>query len=330
MKSNFILVTGCSGFIGFHLCQYLLKFHSSNLIGIDNLNNYYDIKLKKNRLKILKQNSKGFIFYKIDIANKKKLSSIFKKYKFSKVINLAAQAGVRFSLKNRDEYFNSNILGFYNILELCKEYKIKHLLFASSSSVYGKSKKLPYKENHITDNPISFYAASKKSNEILAYPYAYIYKLKITGMRFFTVYGPFGRPDMAPYKFVSNLINKQKINLFNKGNHFRDFTYIDDVVNSIVKIINQPPSKIIPYEIVNIGRGKKVHLLKFLKTILNELKISNPKIEYKNIQIGDVHSTSASVTKLKNSYGYEPKISIDVGVKKFIAWFKNYNNLNGN
>lgn len=323
MKSNFILVTGCAGFIGYHLCNYLLS-HNKDVIGIDNMNSYYDTKLKSDRLKLLKEFKKKFIFYKADIANKKKLSFIFKNFKILKVVNLAAQAGVRYSIYNRDEYFKSNILGFYNILELCNQYKVKHLLFASTSSVYGNSKIQPYKEFQNTDLPISFYAASKKTNEILAYSYSYIHRLKITGMRFFSVYGPYGRPDMALYKFVHNIINNKTIELFNYGNHYRDFTYIDDIVMGIVKIMNKPPTNSPPFEIVNLGRGKKEHLKKFLKTILAELKLDHPKIVNKKMQKGDVLSTSASITKLLKHYKFKPKIDINIGIKRFINWYRNY------
>ena len=228
-----ILITGCAGFIGYHLCKKLLK-NNNIVFGIDNLNNYYDLKLKKDRLKNLK--NKKFLFYKIDIKNKKKLLKFVKIKKIDVIYHLAAQAGVRYSIFNPETYFDNNLKGFFNILETCRENKIKHLIFASTSSVYGKKEKFPAKETDNTDQPLSFYAASKKCNEIMAYSYSKIYNLKCTGVRFFTVYGPYGRPDMALYKFTKSIINRKKVNLFNKGHHTRDFTYIDDVVHFLVKM----------------------------------------------------------------------------------------------
>jgi len=239
-----ILITGVAGFIGFHLAKKLLTLNF-NIIAIDNLNNYYDISLKKDRLKVLenysKKNNKKFQFIKTDIKNSKKMNQIFLKNKFSLVFHLAAQAGVRFSIKNPDQYLESNIIGFYKILNLCKKYKTKHLLFASSSSVYGNSKKYPSQESSNTDSPVSFYAASKKTNEVMAYAYANIYNLPVTALRFFTVYGPYGRPDMSLYKFFKNIINKKPINVFNFGKHVRDFTYIDDAIEILIKIKDKRP-----------------------------------------------------------------------------------------
>ena len=326
MKSNYILITGCAGFIGFHLTLYMLNKSKKNIIGIDNLNSYYDVDLKKNRLKILRKNKK-FKFHKINIADMPKISSLFEKYRIEKIVNLAAQAGVRFSIYNREEYFNSNVKGFFNILEMSKKYKVKHLLYASTSSVYGNSKKKPFKENQSTDEPLSFYAASKKSNEILAYPYSYIHNIKISGMRFFTVYGPYGRPDMSLFKFVDNMIKGKKIELYNHGNHIRDFTYIDDVVKGIVNVLNKPSKKKVPFEIINIGRGKPENLKDFLNVIKFELNVKKPKIVNKKMQLGDVKSTYASVYKLKKNYKYEPNTNIKIGIKKFIDWYKKYNNI---
>ena len=322
MYKKYILVTGCAGFIGFHISKHLLKNSKTCIVGIDNINKYYDLNLKKNRLREL-NNYTNFKFFKIDISNIKKLDKIFNQYDFSKVVNLAAQAGVRYSLNNRNTYFKSNVLGFYNLLELSKKYKIKHFIFASSSSVYGNNK-IPYKETDTTDKPLSFYAATKKTNEILAYPYSYLYKLKITGIRFFTVYGPYGRPDMALYKFVDNLINNKKIELYNFGKHIRDFTYIDDVTKGISKIINKPPKDKVPFEIVNIGRGKPERLKSFLNKILSELRITNPKIINKSIQSGDVFSTFASTNKLSKKYKFKPSVNIEIGIKKFVQWYKEY------
>ena len=321
-KKNNILVTGSAGFIGFHTCKYLLKNSKNYIVGIDNINKYYDQNLKKNRLHEL-NNYKNFKFFKVDITNLKKLEKIFKQYKFFKVINLAAQAGIRYSLKNRNAYFKSNVIGFYNLLELSKEYKIKHFIFASSSSVYGNNK-IPFKETDSTDEPLSFYAATKKTNEVLAYPYSYLYKLKITGIRFFTVYGPYGRPDMALFMFVDNLINNKKIELYNFGKHIRDFTYIDDVTKGISKIINKPPKGKVPFEIVNIGRGKPEHLNSFLNKILSQLDFIKPNIVNKKIQSGDVFSTFASTNKLSRIFKFKPAIDTEIGIKKFVQWYREY------
>ena len=236
-----ILVTGCAGFIGFHLSNYLLK-NNYDIIGIDNLNKYYDVNLKKNRLKLLK-NYKNFQFIKFDLINKSKLDTIIKKYNIKYIIHLAAQAGVRYSLKNPKTYFKNNLEVFFNIIESSREKKIKHLIFASTSSVYGENKKFPSNEYDNTNNPISLYAATKKSNEILAYAYSSTYKLPSTALRFFTVYGPFGRPDMALFKFTKNILENKKIELYNNGYHSRDFTYIDDIVEGIVSVIKKPKKK---------------------------------------------------------------------------------------
>ena len=320
-----LLITGCAGFIGYHTCENLLKNSKYNIVGIDNLNNYYEISLKKNRLKNLKKNKK-FKFFNIDISSIDKLKKIFKKFKISYVVNLAAQAGVRYSIENRDQYFKSNIIGFYNLLEMSKYYKVKHFIFASSSSVYGNNNQIPFDEKQITDFPLSFYAATKKTNEILAYPYSYLFKMKITGIRFFTVYGPYGRPDMALFKFVNSLLNRKPIELYNFGKHLRDFTYIDDVTNGIFKIIFQPPNKKIPYEIVNLGRGKPEKLKDFLNSILHELKILKPKIIRKKLQQGDTISTFASTKKMSKNYSFKANTNLKYGINKFVNWYRNYYN----
>ena len=236
-KKENILITGCAGFIGFHLSNTLIKSNKYNVYGIDNLNNYYSKKLKNHRLNILKKNKNFFKFSKADISNKTKLSSIFKKHKFHIVINLAAQAGVRYSIENPETYYKSNINGFFNILNCSLEQKVSHLLFASTSSVYGNTNKFPITENFTTDKPLSFYAATKKCNEVMAYSYSNIYKMPITAMRFFTVYGPLGRPDMSLFKFTKLIKENKKIDLFNNGNHVRDFTYVDDIVDGIYSLI---------------------------------------------------------------------------------------------
>jgi UDP-glucuronate 4-epimerase len=316
-----ILVTGCAGFIGFHLSSYLLK-KNINVIGIDNINDYYDINLKKNRLKLLKA-YKNFSFNKFDLINKKKLDLIIKKNRIKIIIHLAAQAGVRYSIKNPNSYFKNNLEVFFNILEVSRLYKIKHLMFASTSSVYGENFDYPSKENFNTDNPLSFYAATKKSNEIMAYTYSNIFKLPCTGLRFFTVYGPYGRPDMALFKFTKNILENKKIELFNNGNHARDFTYIDDVINGIFSIINKPKKHKIPFNIFNIGNGNSKKLTEYIKCIELNLGLK-AKIKKLPLQKGDIKKTRSDITKLNLYAGYNPKTSINLGIKKFIDWYKEY------
>jgi UDP-glucuronate 4-epimerase len=317
-----ILITGCAGFIGFHLANLLCKNFSYKVYGIDNLNNYYDIKLKTDRIKILKENN-NFLFKKINIANKNKLLDNFKKNKYDCVINLAAQAGVRNSITNPDQYVESNLIGFYNILEASKTYKIKHLLTASTSSVYGLNRKFPLKEDFNTDFPLSFYAATKKSNEVMAYSYSNIFKLPITVMRFFTVYGPYGRPDMALFKFTKGISNKTKIDVFNNGKHVRDFTYIDDVTHSIELLIKKPPKNLIPYEIYNISSSNPEKLGFFIKLIEKNLNVKG-RLNYKDLQKGDVIKTFGSNKKIVNKIKFKPVTKINEGIKKFIIWYKKY------
>ena len=316
-----ILITGAAGFIGYHLSKKILN-KNTEVIGIDNINNYYDINLKKNRVNELKKNKK-FLFYKIDICEYKKLNNIVKKNKIKYIIHLAAQAGVRYSIKDPKTYFKSNLEGFFNVLEISRHNNIKHLIYASTSSVYGDSKKFPLSEVNRTDKPLSFYAATKKSNEVMAYSYSYIYKLPCTGVRFFTVYGPFGRPDMALFKFTKNILNNQPIELYNKGNHFRDFTYIDDIVDGIYSLIKKQSKKSIPYEIFNIGNGTPKKLLDYLKHIENNLnKIS--KTRKLPLQVGDIVKTHSNINKLKKYSGYKPKTNIKNGISRFIEWYKDY------
>ena len=298
-----ILVTGSAGFIGFHVCKKLIE-KGNNVVGLDNLNHYYDQNLKKARLKILykvaKNKKKKFIFFKADISKREKIKKKFSKYKFNKVLHFAAQAGVRYSLKNPAEYIKSNQIGFFNIIDLSKIYKIKHFVYASSSSVYGDNKKLPFSENSNTDKPRQIYAATKKSNELMAYSYSSLYKLKTTGLRFFTVYGPWGRPDMALFKFTKNIIKKKKITIFNKGNHERDFTYIDDVVNLTLLALNnfsKLKGNSPPYRILNIGSNSPIKLKKFINIIEKILNIKSKK-RMLALQRGDMVKTYSNSTKI--------------------------------
>ncbi len=315
-----ILVTGCAGFIGFHLCKKLSSDNKHKIFGIDNLNNYYDIDLKINRLNILKKNTKNFIFKKIDLVDQVKLSSLFKKYKFDIVINLAAQAGVRYSINNPRTYLENNVIGFFNIIEVSRIFKIKHFIYASTSSVYGLNKNFPLEENHNTDKPISFYAATKKNNETIAYSYSHIYKLKTTGLRFFTVYGPYGRPDMALYKFTKNILKGKSIDLYNYGRMFRDFTYVDDVIDGICIVINNKINPKNVAQIYNIGSNNPTSLKKFVYHLEKHLKLK-AKVNLKPLQKGDVIKTHASISKLKK---FKPSTALSTGIINFINWYKDY------
>ena len=320
-----ILITGSAGFIGYHLALKILKT-KSNVIGIDNVNNYYDTNIKKNRIKKLRQYKK-FFFYKIDLSEYKQLNNIIKKNNINIIIHLAAQAGVRYSIDQPRAYFKSNLEGFFNVLEVSRHNKIKHLIYASTSSVYGDSKKFPLNEKNTTDFPLSFYAATKKSNEVMAHSYSYIYKLPCTGVRFFTVYGPFGRPDMALFKFTKNIINNKSIELYNHGNHLRDFTYVDDIVDGIYLLIKKQSKKTIPYEIFNIGNGNPKKLLDYLKYIEKNLNKTS-KIKNLPLQIGDIIKTHSNINKIKKYTGYKPKTGIKTGIGKFIEWYKDYYKIN--
>ena len=336
MKKTSFLITGVAGFVGFSLANKLIKNKNFKIIGVDNLNHYYDQKLKIDRLKILKKN-KNFKFHKIDICNQKKLNLIFKKYNFSKVYHLAAQAGVRYSLLNPKLYIMSNIFGFFNILEFCKNYKIRHLIYASSSSVYGASKKFPFSEENNCSHPIQLYAATKRSNELMAHSYSSLYNIPTSGIRFFTAYGPWGRPDQALFKFTKNILEKKKIPLFNKGEHYRDFTYIDDLVDGIIKISNKIPKKksfdfkktnpgtsYCPYEIYNIGSNKVVYLKKYLNLIEKNLK-KKAILNLLPLQKGDMVKVSSNINKIKK-LNFNPKTDVTVGVKKFVDWYKDHYN----
>lgn len=314
------LITGSAGFIGFHLAKKLLQ-DGFIVVGVDNINNYYDQKLKKERNKILGK-YKNYKFNKIDIKNHKKLEKIFRKNKLDGIINLAAQAGVRYSLDNPKSYIDNNILGFFNVINLAVKFKVKKIIYASTSSIYGIQNKFPIKENFDTNNPIQLYAATKKANEVIAASYSNLYNLKTIGLRFFTVYGPWGRPDMALFKFTKNILKGKQIEVFNKGKHTRDFTYVDDIVDGIIKIIKKR-KKISNASIYNIGSGKKVTLMEYIKLIEKYL---NKKAKKRNLplQKGDVIKTHSSTKLLRNDFGYVSKTSVEKGVKKFIDWYLSY------
>ena len=322
---KYILITGCAGFIGFHLSLKLLSKY--NVFGIDNMNNYYDLKLKKNRLTIL-QKKKNFSFHKIDLINFNDIKNTFKKKKFSDIIHLAAQAGVQHSLKKPEEYLTNNIDAFFNIVKFSKLKNIKRVIYASSSSVYGKNKKLPFYEKQKTDSPLSIYAASKIMNELMAHTYSYLNNTSFIGLRFFTVYGPYGRPDMSLYNFTNSIINNKTVYLNNYGNHMRDFTYVDDIVESISRIIFKKTKKF-KHKIFNIGNEKPVSLKKYVKIISFLLK-KKPKIRYRKLQIGDVKSTYSNSSELYKYIKFKPKTKIEDGLKKYVEWYKNYYEKNYN
>ncbi len=317
-----IVVTGSSGFIGFHTVKKLSKNKNFKIFGIDNQNNYYDVKLKRDREKILKK-IKNYSFTKLDITNFSKLNTFFKKNKINIVIHLAAQAGVRDSVKNPNKYFTNNIIGFFNIIQVSNLYKIKHLLFASTSSVYGSQNKFPLKENVDINKPLSFYAASKISNETIAYSYSNIFQLPCTCLRFFTVYGPYGRPDMALYKFTSLIKTRKTLKLYNNGNHIRDFTYVDDVVNYIYELVKKPSKHKIPYNVFNIGSNRPETLKNFLKIIEDNLKMK-AKTTYLNIQKGDIYKTHADNLKINKYIKKTFNTPLKKGIKNFIDWFIEY------
>ena len=314
-----VLITGAAGFIGMHLSEKLLK-KNFVVVGIDNLNDYYDVRLKKERIKNLK-NYKNFHFYKVDLLQVKKLEDLMSNNSFEYVINLAAQAGVRYSIENPSTYIENNIKGFLNLLDILKSHdSLKTLFYASSSSIYGSNEKMPFKEIHNTDNPLAIYGVSKKTNELMASAYSYLYKMNIVGLRFFTVYGPWGRPDMALFKFIEAIKSGKKIEVFNSGKMTRDFTYIDDIVEAIYRLIK---SKNTSHEIYNIGRGKPEKLMDFISSIEKHLGL-DANIKFVPMQKGDVPNTHASVRKLFLRTGYKPIISIDEGVKKFVQWHNTF------
>ena len=328
-----IFITGSSGFIGFHLSQKLLdKGHIVQ--GFDSMNNYYDVKLKKKRYQILKK-YKNFLFKKGNIENKKTLANVILRFKPKIIIHLAAQAGVRYSIEKPRVYLDSNIIGTYNIIELAKKINVNHLLIASSSSVYGANKKLPFREIDKTETQLSIYAATKKSTESIAHSYSNIWNVPITMLRFFTVYGPWGRPDMALFKFVKGIINKKKIDIYNQGKMYRDFTYIDDIVKGVIGLINKPPnlkqlgkikndslSSVAPFRIVNIANTHKIYLLDFINQLEKELGTKAIR-NYMPMQKGDVKTTMSDTTLIKKLTGYNPKTNYKTGIKEFIKWYLN-------
>lgn len=326
MLENHVLVTGTAGFIGFHLSKHLLAA-GYQVIGIDNLNDYYEPALKQARLDLL--NDPGFYFVEGDLADKALLNQLFEEYKPQLVINLAAQAGVRNSITNPQVYIDSNIVGFFNLLEACRHHSVKHLVYASSSSVYGNQQKTPFSISDDVSKPISLYAATKKSNELMAYTYSHLYGIPATGLRFFTVYGPWGRPDMAYFSFTNKLIKGEPIKVFNHGDMKRDFTYIDDIVQGIVNLLDSPPQGEAPHRLYNIGNNKPVDLMHFIKTLesclMKEGIINKPAVlEFLPMQPGDVYQTFADVDALVRDFNFKPSTTIEEGLAAFATWYKQY------
>ena len=317
-----VLVTGCAGFIGFHTCAKLLK-EGHQVIGIDNLNEYYDVSLKEARLSLLKKYP-NFSFYKLDIADRSIFDLAQKHSDIEYIIHLAAQAGVRYSLQNPHAYVDSNVTGQLNMLELCKKLpKLKHFVYASTSSVYGANTKMPFSVEDRTDTPISLYAATKKSCELMTHAYAYLFNIPSTGLRFFTVYGPWGRPDMAAFIFIKAILNNQPIPIYNNGQMRRNFTYIDDIVNGILGSLNKPPKGNVPYALYNIGNDCSEELLHFIDTLEGHLG-KKGKREFLPMQPGDVKETIADIEAIRQDFGFEPKTDIEEGLKHFVDWYKEH------
>jgi UDP-glucuronate 4-epimerase len=321
-----VFLTGCAGFIGFHLGQRLLQ-SGFQVLGLDNLNPLYNGGLKERRLELLRRNP-GFEFIHGDVADRSCVQKIFREQEFGPVLHLAAQAGVRYSLENPYVYVESNLVGFVNLIEEAQRRKVPHFVYASSSSVYGANRKLPFSEHDNVDNPISLYAATKKSNELIAHVYAHLYDLPVTGLRFFTVYGPWGRPDMAMFKFCKAIFEDHPIEVYNHGKMRRDFTYIDDVVESVMRVMEQPPASgdTPRYRVFNIGNNRPVELMYLIK-VLEEKTGRKAKIEFKPMQPGDVPETYADIEDLAHSINYRPKTSIEVGVGRFVDWYREYHGL---
>jgi len=333
--SNQILVTGAAGFIGFHLCQRLLD-KNCQVIGLDNLNDYYDVSLKKDRLARI-HNHENFTFYQTDLSDAEALEKIFNSHDIHTAVNLAAQAGVRYSLTNPNAYVQSNLVGFVNLLECARKKHIQHMVFASSSSVYGANTRMPFSVHDNVDHPISLYAATKKSNELIAHAYCHIYKLPCTGLRFFTVYGPWGRPDMALFLFTNAIYSGTPIKVFNHGKMQRDFTYIDDIVEGVVRIIDKipqpddkwsgdkpdPGSSYVPYRIYNIGNNSPIELMNFIE-ILETFIGKKAEKNFMEMQAGDVPATYANIDDLFEAVGFQPKTDIKTGIERFVAWYQDY------
>ena len=343
------LITGVAGFIGFHVCKRLLDENTDiEVVGLDNLNSYYDVNLKFGRLQELGIDNHieinkykesliidRFKFIQMDLSDSDSIKKLFEAEKFDIVVNLAAQAGVRYSLKNPAAYIQSNIDGFLNILEGCRQNSIKHLVYASSSSVYGLNGKVPFSESDSIAHPVSLYAATKKANELMAHSYSHLYQIPSTGLRFFTVYGPWGRPDMSPFLFTDAILNNRPIKIFNNGNMLRDFTYIDDIVDGVIRVIGHPPtcsdkwdnivsnpgSSSAPYRVYNIGNSKPIKLMDFITAIENAIGVVSKK-EFLPMQMGDVYQTYADTTALQNDLGFIPKTDLNVGVKKTVDWYR--------
>ena len=333
-----ILVTGAAGFIGAAVSQYLIN-RGDQVVGIDNINDYYDVNLKHARLDEIKSSSAAdlFSFIEMGVEERDKMAALFEEHKFDRVVHLAAQAGVRYSLENPNAYVDSNIVGFVNILEGCRHSNVEHLVYASSSSVYGANETMPFSEQHNVDHQVSLYAASKKANELMAHTYSHLYNLPTTGLRFFTVYGPWGRPDMALFKFTKAILEGKTIQVYNYGNHRRDFTYIDDIVEGVICSLDNvakpnenwdgsnpdPSTSKAPYKVYNIGAQTPVHLLKFIETLESALGIEAKK-ELLPMQPGDVPDTYADVSSLVEDTGYQPSTDVETGVKAFVDWYRDF------
>ena len=342
LNNKVVLITGAAGFIGANLVKRLLNdFKSIKVVGIDSITDYYDVRLKHERLKELSAYGERFVFVKDNIANRQAIEDIFTTYTPQVVVNLAAQAGVRYSITNPDAYVESNLIGFYNILEACRHHEVEHLVYASSSSVYGSNKKVPYSTDDKVDNPVSLYAATKKSNELMAHAYSKLYNIPSTGLRFFTVYGPCGRPDMAYFGFTNKLLKGDKIQIFNYGNCKRDFTYVDDIVEGVVRIMQHAPEKvngedglpIPPYKVYNIGNNSPENLLDFVQILQEELVSAGvlpadydfeSHKELVAMQPGDVPITYADTSDLEQDFGFKPHISLREGLRKFAVWYKEF------
>lgn len=335
LKYNSVLVTGVAGFIGFHLAKRLLQ-DGCQVVGIDNMNPYYEVTLKEARLEKLK-NKSAFSFYNLDLSDRKQLADVFDEMGFDVAVNMAAQAGVRYSIENPHAYVDSNLVGFVNLLECCRHQQVKHLVFASSSSVYGANTKMPFSVHHNVDHPVSLYAATKKANELMAHTYSHLYQLPCTGLRFFTVYGPWGRPDMALFLFTKAILEDKPIHVFNNGQMQRDFTYIDDIIEGVVRVMGKlpeanpgwngdapdPGTSSAPYKVYNIGNNNPVELITFIEVIEGVLGKKARK-EFMDMQPGDVAATYADVDDLMADVGFKPATPIETGIKRFAEWFKEF------